>query len=69
MDGRLLLLDAEQRHQRQDAAFAVVVDAHREADIFDAGDDEQSPEDQRQRAEDRGGVGLAPVRSSTVLNV
>ena len=30
------LLDAEQRHQREDAALAVVVDAHREGDVFDA---------------------------------
>ena len=38
-----LALHAEQRHQRQDAALAVIVDAHREADVFDAGDDEQRP--------------------------
>ena len=49
--GAMPLLDAEQRHQRDDAALAVVVDAHGEADVFDARDDEQGPEDQRQRAQ------------------
>jgi hypothetical protein len=38
-------LDAKQRHQCDDAAFAVVVDAHGEVDVFDRGDDEQRPQD------------------------
>ncbi len=58
MTSRCVLLDAEQGHQRDDAAFAVIVDAHGKIDVFDAGDDEEGPQDQRQRAEDRGGVRL-----------
>ena len=51
MVGRCCLLDAQQRHQGQDAALAVIVDAHGERDIFDGGDDEERPEHQRQRAQ------------------
>ena len=33
-----LTLDAQQRHQGEDAAFAVIVDPHGDGDVFDAGD-------------------------------
>ena len=41
-----------QRRQRQHAAFAIIVGAHDEDDIFDRHHDHQRPEDQRQRAID-----------------
>ena len=39
----LTLLDAEQGHQRDDAALAVVVDAHGDIDVLDRRDEEQRP--------------------------
>ena len=42
---------AGHRHQRQDAAFAVIVGAHDEQAIFDGNGDDQRPEDQRETAE------------------
>ncbi len=53
------MLDAEQRHQRQNAAFAVIVGAHDYRDIFDRGDDGQRPQDQREHAQRLAGVELA----------
>ena len=47
----MLAFDAEQGHQRQYAAFTVVIDAHRERDVFDRHDDDQRPDEQRQHAE------------------
>ena len=44
---------ADQREQRQNAAFAVVVGAHDEDRVFDRDDDDQRPEDQRHDAEHR----------------
>ena len=44
---------AGHRHQRQDAAFAVVVGAHDEQAIFDGNGNDQRPEDQRQTSERR----------------
>ena len=44
---------AGHRHQRQDAAFAVIVRAHDEQAIFDGNRDDQRPEDQRETAERR----------------
>ena len=55
--GPLVLLYPEQGHQRQDAAFAVIVDAHGEPDIFHGCDDEERPQHQRQCAQDDAGVG------------
>ena len=52
------MFDAEQSHQRDDAALAVIVDAHGEVDVFDRRNDEQGPQDQRKRAERRGRVGM-----------
>ncbi len=42
-----------ERGQRQDAAFAAVVGAHDDDDVFEGDDDEQRPGDQRQHAQDR----------------
>ena len=47
----LLALDPQQRHQSEDAAFAVIVDPHRDGDVFDAGDRDQRPHDQGQHPE------------------
>src|SRR5206468_393081 len=33
-DGAMLALDAKQRHEREDAAFAIIVDAHRNGHVF-----------------------------------
>ena len=52
----MLPLDAKQCQKRDDAAFAIVVDTHGEADVFDARDDEECPQDQRQRAHNRRGI-------------
>ncbi len=52
--GAFAMLDAEQRHQRQDAALAVVVGAHHDRDVFDRRGDDERPHDQRQHAEHRG---------------
>jgi hypothetical protein len=41
-----------QRRQRQDAAFAVVVGAHDEDHVLQRHDDDEGPEDERERAED-----------------
>jgi hypothetical protein len=41
-----LALDAQQRHQGEDAAFAVIVDPHGDGNVFDAGDRNQRPHDQ-----------------------
>ena len=38
-----LFLDAQKRHQSQNAALAIIVDAHSEQHIFDRRDDEQRP--------------------------
>ena len=45
-------LHAQQRRQGENAAFAVVIHTHGEHDVFQRGDDDQRPDDQRQRAED-----------------
>ena len=47
------MLDAQKRHQRQDAAFAFVVGAHHHRDVFDRGGDHQRPDDQRQHSDRR----------------
>ena len=57
-DRPLMRLDAEQRHQGDDAAFAVVVHAHGEVDVFDRGDEEERPENERQGAEHRRRIGM-----------
>ena len=49
--GLASVLDAEQGHQRENAALAVIVGAHDDPDIFDRGDDDEGPDDQREDAE------------------
>ena len=51
---------ADQREQRQNAAFAVVVGAHDEDRVFDRDDDDQRPEDQRHAC--RAPLPAKPVR-------
>src|SRR6516164_2306448 len=46
-----LCLFPEQRHQRQYAALAIIVDAHGDGDVFDGGDQKQRPNQQRKNAE------------------
>ena len=53
-----MLLDPEQRHQRYDAALAVVVDPHGEIDVFDRHDEDEGPQDQRQGAQHRRRIGM-----------
>jgi hypothetical protein len=43
----------EQRQQRHDAAFAVIVGAHDQDRVFDGDDYDQGPQDQRCDTEDR----------------
>ena len=50
--------DAEKRHQRQDAALALIVDAHRHADVFHRGNDDQRPHDEGQGAQRRLRIGM-----------
>ena len=59
----LPLLDAQERHQGEDAALAFVIDGHGDGDVFDRGDQEQGPDHQRQDAEDalRRGVAVQIV--------
>jgi hypothetical protein len=52
-EGAVLTLDAEQSHQGKDAAFAVIIDAHRHGDIFERRDDDQRPDDERKNAQHR----------------
>ena len=48
----LKFLDADQRHKGENAAFAVIVDAHRNCHVFHGRDDDQRPQDQREDAKD-----------------
>jgi len=58
-DGRPpFALDAQQRHQGEDAALAVVVDAHRDRHVFDRGDDDERPDHERQCPERDARVGV-----------
>src|SRR5271156_1049119 len=45
-------LHAKKRHQSENAALAVIVDAHGDGDVFDRGDQKQRPEQERQHAKD-----------------
>ncbi len=47
--------------QRHHAAFAIVVGAHDEADIFEGDHDHQGPDDQRHRAHHGGLAGRRPA--------
>jgi hypothetical protein len=55
----MLALYAEQRHEREDAALAVIVDAHRYGHVFDRRDHDQGPDHERQHAERNRSVGSA----------
>src|SRR6185312_13456569 len=56
-----------QRQEREDAAFAVVVGAHDEADVLDADDERERPEDEREEAEDVGGARRHAVLGADAL--
>ena len=56
--GTMAAFHTQQGHQGQNAAFAVVVDAHREAHVLDPGDNDQRPDHQRQRPEHGECIGL-----------
>ena len=47
----LAVLDAEERHQRQNTALAVVVGAHDDRDVFDRRGDDERPHDEGEHAE------------------
>ena len=69
-DGRAVgPVRADQRHQRQDAALAVIVGAHDEQAVFDRDGDDQRPEDQRQAAERALREKCPPVAPTTVCSV
>ena len=53
--------DVEQRQQRHNAAFAVIVGAHDQDRVFERDDHDQRPQDQRHDAHDRVGVGAPPA--------
>src|SRR5262249_1309957 len=55
----LAMLHAEQRHQCEDAALALIVDRHGDQHVFDRGDQEQGPDHERQHAEQLLGTGVA----------
>ncbi len=58
-DGTLPRLVADQGHEGEDAALAVVVDAHGNRDVLHRGDDDERPNQQAENAQDRWGVSLA----------
>jgi hypothetical protein len=47
----MMALYPEQRHERQDAALTVIVDAHRDRHIFDRRHHDQGPDHKREHAE------------------
>ena len=47
----LAVLDAEERHQRENAALAVVVGAHDDGHVLDRRGDDERPDDEREHAE------------------
>ena len=61
--------DPEQGHERDDASLAVVVDPHRDIDVFDRRDEEQGPDDQDRAPRMAAGSGCWLVAPSTVLSV
>ena len=52
----MMFLNAKQRHEGENAALAVIVDAHREDHVFHGRDDDQRPQDQREDAKDDVGL-------------
>ena len=50
-EGPTPVLVAQERHQREDSALAIVVGAHDHRDIFNGRDDHQRPNDKRQYAQ------------------
>jgi hypothetical protein len=47
-----MFLYSKQRHEGENAAFAVIVDAHGNGHVFHGRDQDQRPEDQREEAKD-----------------
>ena len=62
-----MALHPEQRHKRQDAALAVIVDAHRDGHIFDRRHQDQGPDHEREHAERDRGVGSAAGKTQNRL--
>ena len=52
-------LHPEKRQKRENAAFAIIIDAHCDRHILERGHDDQGPDHQRKHAENRGRVGRA----------
>ena len=52
---------ARQRHQRQNAALAVIVGAHHHETVFDRNDNDERPDDQRETAQRAGRVQAAAL--------
>jgi hypothetical protein len=55
LESRDKAIGADERHQRQNAALAVIIRAHHEEAVLDRNGDDQRPDDQRQNAECAGG--------------
>jgi hypothetical protein len=47
----LMFLDAEQRHKGENAALAIIVDAHRQGHIYHGRDDDEHPNNQRENTD------------------
>ncbi len=56
----LEVVGSDQRHQGENAAFAVVVGAHNQQAVFDRDGDDQCPDDQRQDAQRALGGEVSP---------
>ena len=58
-----MLFEDQQRHQRKNAALAIVVDTHGKDNVFHRCDDDQRPYDQRQHAKHDLGCGRADTHA------
>ena len=52
----LFVSPGKQRHQSHNAAFAIIVHAHGNRDVFDRGDNDQGPENEREAAKRDGAI-------------
>jgi hypothetical protein len=60
---RLFLVRRDEREERDDAAFALVVGLHDEGEVFDGHDGDERPNDEREHTENvavRGGDAVLP---------
>jgi Natural resistance-associated macrophage protein len=55
--GNIIRIGCCRALSRQDATFAIIVEAHSKGDIFHSGNDEESPEHERKRTQNNARVG------------